>query len=538
MADFQSLGQKVKKAREMGISDADLDAWLSQAGTDLATLNASGFGPDSTPAKEPASQGQSFLQGLGQGGSFGFGDEIGAALGATVGRPGGGEVAGDTWTDRYANARDEIRGKLGHIKASNPKTYLAGEVTGAVVPAVIAPEMYGSKLIADAPTRLAMANRSGLVAAAASGLNSLGRAEGDPVDQAKDTAFGAALGYPLGFVSPTVTEALMKGGGALVDKAKGLFSTPAAPKAASEVAKEAGSAAYTEFDDLGVILKPEAMQRLIGTAKKDLAEWGIDDMLQPGASRALQRLSESGDENITMKGVELLRRIAGRVSNPQNPSDEQAATKIIDHIDDFMEGLGPEDILQGNADEALAVLKEARASWTAFKKAQLVEQAITRAEDRAATGGTGGNLVNAVRQNLRQILDNPKKSRGFTAEELKAIRDVVRGGPIENLARLASTFAPSRGGANAWLALFAQSIPGGSAIPVLGEAANTFARKSVLNEANQLPQMILSRSPAAIPQPAPYSEAMARALGLQVPGTGLAGSAFANALSRPTGQTQ
>lgn len=538
MADFQVLGEKVKKGREMGLSDDDLNAWLSQAGTDLETLNASGFGPDSERAREPASSGQSLVQGIGQGGSAGFGDEIAGAAAATFGTPEGYfQPQGENWTERYTSARDKIRGELSHIKESNPKTYMAGEVAGAVAPALVAPQLYGSGYMASAPTRLAMANRSGLISAGIGAVNTLGRAEGAPVEQAKDTALGAALSYPIGFVAPTVADKAVKAGGALIDKVKGAFTSKAPTPAVSEVARQAGNTAYQAVDDSGVVLKPEAMQRLIGKAKTDLAEWGVDDVLQPGASRAMQRLAESGDDNITLKGVEILRRIAGRVSNPQNPSDEAAAGKIIDHIDDFMESLTPDDVLQGNADDAVALLKQARASWADFRKAQMIEQAITRAEDRASTTGTGGNLVNSVRQNLRQILDSPKKSRGFTTAELAEIRKVVNGGPVENVARWLSTFAPSRGGANAWLALFAQSIPGGGAIPAVGEVAHAVAKRGVLNEARRLPQIMASRSAGALPVAPSYPEAMARALGLQAPASGLGGSAIGNALSRPTGQT-
>lgn len=536
MTDFQDLGNKVRQARAAGFSDAEIESVLVPLGTDLATLNASGFGPDSTPAKAPASYGESLGQGLGQGASAGFGDEIAGAAAATFGTPEGYfQPQGENWTERYTSARDKIRGELKNVKESNPKTYLAGEITGAVAPALLAPQMYGSGYVASAPTRLAMANRSGLVSAAAGAVNTLGRAEGAPVEQAKDTALGAALSYPMGFVAPTVAEKVVQGGGALIDKAKNLFTPKTATPPVSEVARQAGNTAYQAVDDAGVVLKPEAMQRLIGKAKIDLAEWGIDEVLQPGASRAIQRLAESGDENITLKGVEILRRIAGRVSNPQNPSDEQAAGKIIDHIDDFMESLTPDDVLQGNADDAVALLKQARASWSEFRKAQMIEQAITRAEDRASTTGTGGNLVNSVRQNLRQILDSPKKSRGFTTAELAEIRKVVNGGPIENVARWLSTFAPSRGGANAWLALFAQSIPGGGAIPAVGEVAHAVAKRGVLNEARKLPQIMASR--VAAPAAPSYPEAMARALGLPAPAAGLAGSSYVNALSRPTGQT-
>lgn len=539
--NFQKLGTKIKALQDQGVPEAEINEWLAPAGVDLATVNASGFGPQPTSAAPAPAPGalESFGQGVGQGTSMGFGDELGAAVAATIGRPtsnGLEAMPGAGWTDRYGAARDEIRGKLDTLKETNPKSYLGGEVAGAVGSALSTPALSGANWVASAPTRLAMANRSGLVAAGAGALNTFGRAEGEPIEQAKEAALGGAVSYPLGFVAPTVAGKATEWGGKAVDAVKGVFSPKAAAPAASEIAREAGSAAYKAVDDAGVVLKPEAMQRLIQKSEADLAEWGVDEVLQPGATRALQKLQQSGAENSTFKNLEILRRTAGRVNNPQNPSDGEAAGKIISQIDDFIETLGPDDVVQGSVDDAVSAIKTARANWSAFRKAQLLEEAVTKAEDRASTGGTGGNLVNSVRQNLRQILDNPKKSRGFTAEELAEIRKVARGGPIENLARWASSFAPSRGGVNAWAALAASSIPGGQAIPALGEVAHSFAKKSVLNEARQLPQMILQGSPAATaPQVSPYAE-LAKALMSRTPvPAGLGGSALVDALASKGG---
>lgn len=463
-----------------------------------------------------------------QGLTFNLGDEIAAGIGATVGRPGGGDIAGENWGERYDNALTEARGVQHAAQNQHPVAFGAGKVAGAVLPAVIAPEAFGANYVAAAPTLLSAAGRGALTSGAYGALTGFNEGEGGAPDRVISAGKGGAIGAAAG----AVISPLIKG-------ASNLINGPAPAAApASSIAKDAADASYKAFDKESVVLAPEALKKLNDTIRSDLAEWGIDDALQPGATRLLTKLNDlSGSgENVTLKGIEMLRKVAGRVNNPQNAADAEAARKIIDHIDDFMENLKPDEVVMGDASKAVEALKEARANWASFRKADLIETAITKAQDRASSTGTGGNVVNAIRQNLRQILDNPKLSRGFSSDEIDAIRQVVRGGKMENIARLASVFAPSRGGVNAWMATLASIIPGGQILPAIGEGAHAAAQKMTGDAAKALPGMILSRAPAAASMPTlpAYSEAVARALGGAQTAANTGGRAWADALLRST----
>ena len=242
MADFQALGERVRAAREAGFSDEQINAVLAKFDTDLATLNASGFGPESTRAKAPASKLESFGQGMGQGASFGFGDEVAAAAAATFGTPEGYfQPQGENWTDRYASARDKIRGELSQVQASNPKTYMAGEITGAVAPALIAPQMYGSTYVGNAANMGQAIGRSSGVGAIGGGLNAFGHAEGTPEQQAIQTAAGTAGGAAVGALVPPVTAGVQRGGQWAYNQARSLPS--AFGIGTKEIAEEAPVAA-------------------------------------------------------------------------------------------------------------------------------------------------------------------------------------------------------------------------------------------------------------------------------------------------------
>lgn len=257
MADFQVLGEKVKKARAAGFSDAEINSQLAKFNTDLSTLDASGFGPDSTRAKAPSSKLESFGQGAAQGASFGFGDEVAAAAAATFGTPEGYfQPQGENWTDRYASARDKIRGELKYVKESNPKTYTAGEITGAVAPAMIAPQMYGSTYIGSAPTMASAIGRSSGVGAIGGGLNAFGNAEGTPQQQALQTAAGTAGGAIVGAAVPPVVAGVQKGGQWVYNQARSIPSVFGV--GTREIAEEAPVAAQSISTQLPPPQVPQA----------------------------------------------------------------------------------------------------------------------------------------------------------------------------------------------------------------------------------------------------------------------------------------
>lgn len=225
MTDFQKLGSQVQAMRAKGIPDDAINTWLSQADTSLEMLNASGFGPNSQRAKSPASGVESFGQGFGQGASMGFGDEVGAAAAATFGTPEGWfQPQGENWSDRYGSARDKIRGEMKGVQEANPALYGAGELAGAVAPAFVAPELYGSSAIQNAPSMGQAMLRSGGFGAGFGGLSALGHAEGTPEQQATETAMGSALGAMIGAAAPPVVNTLGKGTRWVYDKVRGMFS--------------------------------------------------------------------------------------------------------------------------------------------------------------------------------------------------------------------------------------------------------------------------------------------------------------------------
>lgn len=473
------------------------------------------------PQKPQQQVGTGRAAGIGatQGLTFNLGDEIASGIAATVGYPPGrpGYPAGDTWDQRYDSALGEARGVQNAAQQQHPYAYGAGQVGGAVLPAIVAPEMFGGKFVASAPTMASAALRGGLTGGAYGAVTGFGRGEGGALNRTVAGAEDAVTNAAAGAISAPV----VKGIAAAI--------SPGASTPASAMAKKVGNFAYDAADSTPVEIAPSSIRTLADTIQDDMKKFGLRPKLQPLADGVMDEVNAiAANPNPTMQDLELLRRIAGRAFNPVNPSEGEASGRIIDHIDDFMENMKPADVVSGDADTAVKALQVARANWSAFRKADLLENAVKQAQDRAASSGTGGNLVNSIRQNLRKILDSPKLSRGFTNDEIAQIRAVERGGSMQNLARMFSVFAPSRGGLNAWLGAAASALPGGAMIPAIGEGAHRVAQDATLAAAQQLPRNIATGVGLNV---APtYSQLMSRALGANVPVSGSAADALSRAL--------
>ncbi len=291
---------------------------------------------------------------------------------------------------------------------------------------------------------------------------------------ARGAGEGAAYGalYGLGEGENLNDRALKSligaGAGAAVGGATGALSRAMAGKPRSTAPtvddlRAAGNAAYQQADQAGVIFTPDAVKRLNTQITSKLTDIGYDPALQPGAAAVVRRLGDLEGQNVTLSGLDTLRKVASNGFIPGNKSNNKAVSQIVEAIDDVVTNPGASDILTGNAQAASTALKQAREMWSRLSKAERVSNAISSAELRAASTGSGGNVDNAIRQNLRRILENP---RGFTQAEQDALRKVVTGTKGQNALRLAGKLSPSGNGLMAALGI------GGTMVnPLVGVAS-------------------------------------------------------------------
>lgn len=386
--------------------------------------------------------------------TFGLADEFAAKMGALTG------IGGES--GNYDKNLVEQRSR----DASGGPERFAGQIAGAFAVPGGAAKTVGRAALGGAATGAAYGFGSGEGGAAARGENALlGGAIG-----------GLAGGAVRGIANRLETKA-----------ARAAIPT-------NETLRAAGQAAYKAADNAGVIIKPESTQRLTQAITSDLAEFGYDPALQPGISAVLNRIQGLGEDNITLKGMDIIRRVARNAgSDITNKSQQELSNKIIGHIDDFIGGLKPDDVLAGNTKEATNAMLKARNIWTRLKKAEMVDTAMIKAERRAASTGSGGNADNALRQNVRALLDNPKTARGMTKAEKAAAERVVRGTAGQNALRLAGKLSPQGNGLMAALGVGGAMTNPLLGVPSLvGVGAKAIADRATVKNVDKLSEIIRS----------------------------------------------
>lgn len=414
---------------------------------------------------------------LGDAATFGFGDRIAAGIRAP-------------FTDKtYAQ---ELEGMRAGTKAARDRAGSAGfgaDVVGSVVaPMAIAGK--GATLAGRFGTGAmsgvkGVAARAGLMGVEGAGYGTLGAA-----GHGTDLGEGAGYGLLGGAAGSVIGDAI----GAGVSKAASLIKgKPKVPDLSA--LKSAEQAAYDASEKAGVIVKPEGVQALSADIKTKLADFGYDPALQPRVAPVISRLDDLSNGNITLKGIHTIRKIAGNAAISQDKSERAAAGLVIDSIDNFLDNLGPQNVLVGDKIGGPKALKEAISLGRRVRKNEAFVNAINSAELRAASTGSGGNVENATRQNVRKLLE---KGRGFTGDEKAAMEEIVRGTPGQNFLRLAGKLSPQGNGLMAALGVGGAMVnPTFGVASLAGLGAKSLADRGVRQGVEALDELIRSGGNAA-----------------------------------------
>ena len=241
------------------------------------------------------------------------------------------------------------------------------------------------------------------------------------------------------------------------------------------------TSAYNDLDNLGIRVQPKVYEIFANTLNARLKKEGIDPTLHPKSSAVINRIMDDIGQSKRPSELETLRKIAqGAAASIEKP-DARLGTMIINEIDKGLDSL---------SSQVGGKFKEARAlSQRAFKS-----QTITDMIENATHTASG--MENGLRIEARKILKNKKKSRGFTADEMKALRQIEEGTTAANTAKFLGKFGISEGQSTSMLgasigiggggALGAVFGPLGAAtgaltVPAIGQLAKKTAQRITLN---------------------------------------------------------
>lgn len=415
--------------------------------------------------------------------------------------------------ETYQENLDFIRRDNARMKQERPVLDTASQVAGAVagtVPMVMAaPAAFGAGA-GSLGLRMAASGASG---AALGGADAAVRSEGDM----EHTGKGALIGALLGGAGPAVAAGAGRLAGALAGKVR-----PGEPAPSIDQLRGSANAAYKAADDAGLVISQPAVTSAVDDLGRIAADAGFHPRIHPKVAAALDAVAEAKAGPQSLERMDQYRRILKSAASSSEPDERRIASALIDALDDKLSALTPKDVIAGNAEEGVAALTKARELWSRMRKSELVAEALEKAERRAASTGSGGNLENAIRQNVRAILDNPRKARLFSAEEREAMETVVRGSAGQNFARLVGKLSPQGNGLMAALGIGATAMnPLMAAAPAAGFVGKKIAEGATNRNAALVDALVRNGGPLAEPPlslPARQStEALIRALMTSVP---------------------
>lgn len=342
-----------------------------------------------------------------------------------------------------------------------PATAIPGELAGALMTGTGLAGR-GVSFLAGAPKTLpSLAGRGAAEGAAYGAAFGAGGGEGLE-DRLKGAARGGLTGAATGAGLGAISRGLMG-------------AAPSRPTV--EAIKSQATDAYRKAEQAGVIVKAGSFDKMVQNMAQKLAKAGMDKNLHPEATAAFQRLQRGMGSNQTLEGMEILRRVVKSAADSPSKDRRRVAQIMSGALDDFVSNMQPTDVLAGPSREAVSALKEARGLWHTASKAEVVNELVERAGNRAGQF-TGSGYENALRTEFRSVVQNPKRLRQFSKTEQEFLRRVARGTPLGNAMRWLGKAAP-RGivstALSSGVGYGAFGPMGAVAVPVAGELGRSAA---------------------------------------------------------------
>lgn len=237
------------------------------------------------------------------------------------------------------------------------------------------------------------------------------------------------IGSVLGGLSPALVERTLSGMKAASEARK---ATPT-----STQLKETAATLYDDAEVNGFTAKPFHTRALNSQIKKVADGEGIVTPksgevaeTMPKVRAAMRMVDEFAGEQMTPTQMQTVRKSLQNAAGSMDASEARIGRIMLDKFDDFAERLAPQ-------------FKDAKGVYRRAKKAETLEQLRELAGSRAGQF-TGSGFENALRTEYRglerQIIKG--QSKGWTKEEVAAIRKVAQGTKASNAARSVGRLAP------------------------------------------------------------------------------------------------
>lgn len=368
-----------------------------------------------------------------QGGTFGFADEASDALGAGIASA----VEPDlSFGDAYQQARNLSKEQLSAEFDQHPYVSVGSQLAGGLLTGGAGATTKTGQTIGrflgsgNLPTRLA---KSTVASAASGGLYGAGNANDG--ERAEGAQHGAISGGVVGAAAPLVGAAIGNAVKGSQNAVKGIKArdTDALAEAANQI-KSRSSLAYDAMRNNGATFNPQSASSLAGGIESALKADGILNEGLHGKTMSLLNdfKKASMEPDFGVEKLDQWRQLFGQVASnrtPDNLQNARKATLVIEAMDDAVNNLKPQDLATGSR-EAIEALNKGRAEYSKYSKFSAIKDIIEQ---------SGGD-ANKLKSNLQKFTNNPKKTRGFTPDEMKALQEAARNSTGEGLLKMAGKF--------------------------------------------------------------------------------------------------
>ena len=396
----------------------------------------------------PESKARTVLdQGL-QGATYGFADEITDRLGAGIASL----ATDESYDSLLKEARGMSKERLQQQMKQNPEYAIPANIAGALLTS-------GAGLSTKAGGALANSLRTGgtgmrIAKGAGAGAVSGGLYGAGAAEEGKrleDGGEGALYGGIIGGAIPAVGAGLSATG-------KGIKNTIAGATArnvdelaeAGAAIKETSGKAYRAMRDSGVVFNNAATQKIISNLDSALKQSGPLNKKIHGNTisviQDLKRLAQKGE--LGLEELDQYRQLFGDMSGDiGNKSNARTAGILRGALDNALDNLDNKAFKAGGK-EAIEALKTGRTEYARARKFESITEIVKKSDGDA----------NYLKRELKKFLDNPKKTRGFNFEELKALKEASSLTAGEGILKMLGKFGFDLG----------SSRIGNTALPVLG----------------------------------------------------------------------
>lgn len=449
----------------------------------VSVAETSGYQPTGEVGKSPTEFGRT--RAAFQGATFGFGDEIVGAGAAGIAKAAGDERP---FNQIREGVTGEERGRIAQFREEAPVQAIASEIAGAVAspanlikaPAALA--NLGSK------TRAAV---TGGVAGAAYGA---GTGEGGIQERAENAV---AVGIPSALFGAAAQGAVNLGANVSSRVKRAVQRSVERPTL--DTLRSAKNVAYQAVDDSGAMFAPEQTTQLAVTANRLADEMDFVPEVDNQVRAALTVINKNAGKDLTIGQIDRIRQGLWGRHNSASGNEKRIIEELVDEIDTLVD----------SAPDTSDLMQVARAANSRYKKSELLERAMDKAELQTSATGSGGNILNKYRQAVTSILTDPKKSKWFNDVEKAQMDEFVRGTFSENALRSIGKLSPNGSGL-----MLALNIAAVAAEPLMatasaaGVGAKYVADRSAQRAMQQIQNTVANGQRAAAPR---YTPALPRA---------------------------